>query len=63
MASMKIYDGLKNPPKFLEQRFAQTVGELIREADKMSDQEHAQGYPRNTYIVRDNDDKVVYQRW
>ena len=29
MAVMQIYDGLENPPKLLERRSAQTVGELI----------------------------------
>ena len=36
MATMQIYDGLENPPKFLEQRSAPDVGELIRQADAMS---------------------------
>ena len=63
MATMQIYDGLENPPKFLEQRSAPVVGELIRQADAMSVREHAQGYPRNTYIVYNNDGKMSYQRW
>lgn len=41
MALMQIYDGLENPPKLLERRSAQTVGELIRQADALSEKEHA----------------------
>lgn len=63
MALMKIYDGLENPPKLLEQHSAQTPEELIRQADALSEKEHAQGYPRNTYIVYNNDGRMIYQRW
>lgn len=63
VALMQIYDGLENPPKLLERRSAQTVGELIRQADALSEKEHAKGYPRNTYIVYNNDGERVYQRW
>nr|DAN14216.1 MAG TPA: hypothetical protein [Caudoviricetes sp.] len=63
VALLQIYDGLENPPKLLERRSAQTVGELVRQADALSEKEHAQGYPRNTYIVYNNDGKRVYQRW
>ena len=63
VALMQIYDGLENPPKLLERRSAQTVGELVRQADALSEKEHAQGYPRNTYIVYNNDGERVYQRW
>ena len=63
MATMQVYDGLENPPRLLEQRSAQTPGELIKQADALSEKEHAQGYPRNTYIVYDNDGKRIYQRW
>lgn len=63
MAVMQIYDGLENPPKLLEQRFAKTSAELIRQADALSEKEHAQGYPRNTYIVYNNDGQRIYQRW
>ncbi len=63
MALMKIYDGLENPPRLLEQRSAPAPAELIRQADAMSDKEHAQGYPRNTYIVYNNDGRMIYQRW
>lgn len=53
MALMQIYDGLENPPKLLERRSAQTVGELVRQADALSEKEHAQGYPRipTSYIT------------
>ena len=35
MALLQIYDGLENPPKLLERRSAQTVGELVlRDDDK-----------------------------
>nr|UWD64711.1 MAG: hypothetical protein [Bacteriophage sp.] len=63
VALMQIYEGLENPPKLLEKRSAQTVGELIQQADALSEKEHAQGYPRNTYIVYNNDGERVYQRW
>lgn len=63
MAVMQIYDGLENPPKLLEQRSAKTSAELIRQADALSEKEHAQGYPRNTYIVYNNDGQRIYQRW
>ena len=63
VALLQIYDGLENPPKLLERRSAQTVGELVRQADALSEKEHAQGYPRNTYIVYNNDGERVYQRW
>lgn len=63
VALMQIYDGLENPPKLLERRSAQTVGELVRQADTLPEKEHAQGYPRNTYIVYNNDGEIVYQRW
>lgn len=63
MALMQIYDGLENPPKLLERHSAQTVGELIRQADALAEKEHAEGYPRNTYIVYNNDGERVYQRW
>lgn len=63
VALMQIYDGIENPPKLLERRSAQTVGELILQADALSEKEHAQGYPRNTYIVYNNDGKRVYQKW
>jgi hypothetical protein len=63
VALMQIYDGLENPPKLLERHSAQTVGELVRQADALSEKEHAQGYPRNTYIVYNNDGERVYQRW
>lgn len=60
VALMQIYDGIENPPKLLERRSAQTVGELILQADALSEKEHAQGYP---YIVYNNEGKRVYQRW
>lgn len=63
MALMKIYDGLENPPKLLEQFYAPQPEELIRRADALSEKEHAQGYPRNTYIVYNNDGERVFQRW
>ena len=63
VALLQIYDGLENPPKLLERRSAQTVGELIQRADALSEKEHAQGYPRNTYIVYNNNGERVYQRW
>jgi hypothetical protein len=63
VALMQIYDGLENPPKLLERYSAQTVGELVRQADALSEKEHAQGYPRNTYIVYNDDGERVYQRW
>lgn len=63
VALLQIYDGLENPPKLLERYSAQTVGELVRQADALSEKEHAQGYPRNTYIVYNNDGERVYQRW
>lgn len=63
MAVMQIYDGLENPPMLLERRSAQTVEELIRQADALSEKEHAEGYPCNAYIVYNNDGERVYQRW
>ena len=48
VALLQIYDGLENPPKLLERHSAQTVGELIQQADALSEKEHAQGYTRNT---------------
>lgn len=63
MAVMQIYDGLENSPMLLERRSAQTVEELIRQADALSEKEHAEGYPRNTYIVYNNDGERVFQRW
>lgn len=63
MAVMQIYDGLENPPKLLERRSAQTAEDLIRQADALSKKEHAEGYPRNTYIVYNNDGERVFQRW
>lgn len=63
MALMKIYDGLENPMKLLEQCSAPEPAELIRKADAMSEKEHAQGYPRNTYVVYNNEGKMIYQRW